>query len=196
MATMTLRQTLALRAKAAGRLAQIALIAETGDRVQPVYQEYMIGTHSDAIARSVEIGWSYACGGVVDDSEVRALITELDDVIEFYGDEGIDVLQSTVMVTLRILQALSPNEDESNRAVGRGLVSARDVAQYAEAMTQQRIPKNSRLESASREEEAWQDAALRLIDGWQNVANGAMFEPLGNNPPAWLADWRARTSSR
>jgi hypothetical protein len=161
--------------------------------VYPIYEEYSVGTYYKSVRRSIEIGWSYACGARVDEAEIQSCLAELQDIVEFYREEGIDVLGDIVTVVLRVLQALTPDEEKSSLAVARALVSARDAAQSAEAMANLETPKASRTEVAAAEETAWQDRALSVIDGWKGVAIRNMFESLDDKPPRWLQDWKQRS---
>jgi hypothetical protein len=190
---MDLIDSLVRRLRSASPCARIALVAECGDRVRPIYEEDWVGTYSPAVGRSIEIGWSYACGAKVDESEMQFCLAEIRDLVEFYHEEEINVLASTVTVVLRVLQSLSANEQESCLAVARGLVSTVDTANRAEALANQSTPQPDRTKAAMMEEEAWQDRALQLIDGWQGFATPGMFDSLGGKPPRWLRHWRSRS---
>lgn len=187
---MDLIDSLIGRLRKASSYAQIALAAECADRVYPIYEEYQVGTYSKSVRRSIEIGWSYACRATVDEAEIQSCLAEVQDIVEFYREEGIDVLGDTVTVVLRVLQALTPDEEKSSLAVARALVSARDAAQSAEAMANLEKPKASRTEVAAEEESAWQERALSVIDGRKGVAIGNMFESLDDKPPRWFQDWK------
>jgi hypothetical protein len=53
-------------------------------------------------------------------------------------------------------------------------------------------PKAAQTEVAGAEEEAWQDAALSLSDGWKGFGTRTMFDSLEAKSPRWLLDWRDR----
>jgi len=53
--------------------------------------------------------------------------------------------------------------------------------------------KAERIKVAVAEEQAWQNAALARINGWEGVATRDLFDPLGVKPPKWLLDWLARS---
>jgi len=186
-------QTLAQRVRNSSQHARVALVAECGERVRPVYEEYWVGTYSASVGRSVELGWTFACGGKIDAAETQACIAEVRDVVEFYNEEGISILAAVVTVALRVLESMSSDEDASCMAVARGLNSDLNAAQLAEAMANQATPKAARQEVAMAQEEAWQNRALDLIAGWKGVAKRDMFASLNDKPPPWLIDWKARS---
>jgi hypothetical protein len=179
--------------RSASPYARIALVAECGDRVLPVYEEYWVGTYYPEVGHSIEIGWSCACGAKVDASEIQSCLVKVEDLVDFYYEEGIEVLASTVTVALRVLQSMSPDEEESCLAVARGLVYAVDTANRAEAMANRSTPNPSRTKVAREEEKVWQNQALLRINGWQGFATRTMFDTLGDKPPRWLLDWRSRS---
>jgi len=75
---------------------------------------------------------------------------------------------------------------------GKGLHSTRETANLAGATADRHTPRKDNSERALAEEEAWQEAALTLIDGWQGVAKRDMFDGIGEKPPDRLFDWRMR----
>jgi hypothetical protein len=190
---MDLIDSLARRVRNASPYARIALVAECGDRVLPVYEEYWVGTYYPEVGHSIEIGWSYASGAKVEVSEIQSCLLRVEDLVDFYYEEGIELLASTVTVVLRVLESMSPIEEESCLAVARGLVYAVDTANQAEAMANQNTPSLSRTKVARAEEKGWQNQALDLINGWQGFATRNMFDSLGEKPPRWLLDWRSRS---
>jgi hypothetical protein len=181
------------RLASASSHAQIALVAESADRVYPIYEEYWVGTYSEFVRRSIDIGWAHACGATVDEAEIRTCLTHVGGLVEFYREEGIDVLAATVTVCLRVLQAMAPDQKELSLSVARGLLSARETAQAAEAMANQQTPKASRTRVALHEEEAWQNAAFAIVAGWKDIATRNMFDSLDDKPPKWLLDWKLRS---
>jgi hypothetical protein len=181
------------RLRPASRLARIALVAECGDRVYPIYEEYWVGEYYESVRRSIDIGWSVASGANVDEVEIQTCLTEVQDLVNYYREEGIDVLGAAVTVVLRVLQSLASDEEAHLMAVARGLVSARDTAQSAEAAANQSTPASNRTKVAMREEEAWQTAALALIQESKGVPTRSMFDPLNDKPPKWLVEWRQRS---
>ena len=131
---MSLINDLTERVRRANRHARTALVAECGVRTVPVNEQCWIGTHYESVGRSVEIGWAFAAGAYVDPGEVQACLAEVQDVVAFYHEEGNAVLANAVTVSLRILQSLSMNDEESLLAVARGLTTTADVAQAAGTM--------------------------------------------------------------
>jgi hypothetical protein len=190
---MDLIDSLVRRVRNASPYARTALVAECGDRVFPVYEEYWVGTYYPEVGRSIEIGWSYACGAKVEASEIQSCLVRVEGLVEFYYEEGRELLASTVTVVLRILESMSPVEEESCLAVARGLIYAVDTANQAEAMASQTPPSLSRTRVAREEERAWQNQALQLINGWQGFATRNMFDSLDDKPPRWLLDWKLRS---
>jgi hypothetical protein len=160
--------------------------------VYPIYEEYWVGTYYESVRQSVEAGWAYATGQSVNEAELQKYQTEVHDTVEYYREEGIDILGDVVTVVLRILESMGRDEEESCRAVARGLLSTRDAAQSAEAMANQDVPRTNRVKVAMAEEQAWQEAALQRIEGWSGVATRGMFVGLDSKPPKWLLDWKAR----
>jgi hypothetical protein len=174
--------------------ARTALVSECAERVYPVYEERWSGSFYVAIRRAIEMGWNFGCGIKVDDDQMRTYLDHVQDAVAYYRDEGIDLLGDTVTVALRVLQSMSLDEEESCLAVARGLLSTRDAANAAEAMADLDTPRPDTTARADAEEEAWQEAALTLIDGWQGIAKRDMFDAIGEKPPDWLHDWRMRTA--
>ncbi|WP_394847465.1 hypothetical protein LZC95_08365 [Pendulispora brunnea] len=174
--------------------ARIALAAEIGDRVYPIYEEYWIGTYSNHVRRSIDLAWSRAEGGVVDQNDLRSCQADIEDLVAFYGEEEEnDLLRAVVTVVLRVLQSLSSDSSESDLAVARALLEAQNVAQAAEAMADEAQP--SGKEIAALEEEEWQDRALAFLDSWKGPPHRHMFDAVGGRPAKWLEDWRARTAN-
>jgi hypothetical protein len=181
-----------MRASKASPQARTALVSECAERVYPVYEEWWSGSFYVAIRRAIEMGWNFGCGLKVDDELMRTSLDHVQDAVAYYRDEGTDLLGDTVTVALRVLQAMAPDEEESCLAVARGLLSTRGAAKTAEISADRAMPRPDKTKRADAEEEAWQEAALTLIDGWQGVAKRNMFDGIGEKPPDWLYDWRMR----
>jgi hypothetical protein len=190
---MSLFESLKNRLQSTSRFAQIALAAECADRVYPIYEEYWIGSYYESVKQSIELARSLSLGDEIDEKVVQSSLTELQDLVEFYREEGIDILSATITVVLRVLQAINSSDDECLVAVTRCLISTLDTAQSAEAMANQSTPKNSRVKVAISQEKEWQDSALQIIDGWSGIANQNMFQTCGEKPPTWLLDWLERS---
>jgi hypothetical protein len=189
---MSLITQLTERLHKGSRHARIALGAECADRVYPIYEEYWSGDFSESVRRSVDLVWSYASGSAIDEADVRACITEVRDLVDYYGEEEISILLQTVSVVLYSLESLTDDDAASTKSVARSLVGARDVAQSAEAMANEGVPRDSRKKWAMAWEEEWQDRALSIVDGWKGLAKRDMFDALDDRPPKWVLDWKAR----
>lgn len=186
---MSLIKDLTERVRGANRHVRTALVAECGMRVVSVYEQFWIGAYYESVGRAVEIGWAFATGANVDPGEVQVCMAELQDVAAFYHEEGNTVLANTVTVSLRILQSLSMNDEESLMAVARGLTTTADVAQAAETMANQDRPAATKQGIAIAEEQAWRERAIVVAVGWQGVANRFMFDAIAAKPPLWFTDW-------
>jgi hypothetical protein len=81
---MDLIDSLVRRVRNASPYARIALVAECGDRVFPVYEEYWGGRYYPEVGRSIEIGWSYACGANVEASEIQSCLVKVEELVELY----------------------------------------------------------------------------------------------------------------
>src|SRR5688572_5549868 len=119
---MSLVDALADRVRGSSPHARTALAAECGDRVLPVYEESWVGTYFPEVSRSVELGWTYAVGGTVDPAEVERCRAEVQRILDYYLDEGMEYLAAPVTVALRVLESMSPDTDESSLAVARSLI--------------------------------------------------------------------------
>jgi hypothetical protein len=190
---MTLAQDLVQRVQSATRARRIALASACGKRTLPIYETYWIGNYEESVGQAVELGWSVSLGASVDQQHISSALTELQNLVAFYREEGIDVLAATTTVILRVLQSLSENEEESRQAVGRALVSTLDTARYAEAMANQVTPVSQRKKAALAEEEAWQDRAIRIVNAEQLPPTREMFDAAGPYPPLWFTDWLERS---
>jgi hypothetical protein len=189
---MSLIKDLTERVRGANRHARTALVAECGVRTVPVYEQCWIGAHYESVNRSIEIGWAFATGANVDPGEVQACLAELQYVVAFYHEEGNAVLANAVTVSLRILQSLSMNDEESLLAVARGLTTTVDVAQAAETMANRGLPSARKQGIAIAEEQAWRERAIAVAVGWQGVADRSMFDAIAAKPPLWFTDWLKR----
>ena len=169
---------------------QLALAAECGNRVVTVYQEYWVGTFFESVESSIDIGWDFAKGNPVDVKAIDGLVVQLRDLVEFYYEEGIEVLATTVTVPLRILQAISSgNDDDISLNIARSLIAARDTAQFAEAMANINLPEDERVELAMQEEIAWQENAIVIGESWTEEVKNDMFKNAGKSPPDWIKFW-------
>jgi len=182
-------------AQKAGPHIRTALAAKCGERVLPIYEEYWVGDYYPAVGRSIEIGWDYACGAAVDETELRTCLDHVRDLVSYYHDEKTnnDLLAPTVTVVLRVLQSVTPDEEASCLAVARSVLTSVDTAMSAEVMANWYTPSPARKELAAAEEKAWQQAALSLISGWEGGVTRTMFDSLGALPPEWFLDWMARS---
>jgi hypothetical protein len=188
---MSLIDTLIEQLNKGSRPARIALAAESASRVYPIYENYWVGEFYESVGRSVDIIWSYACGATIEEGELRAYARQVREILDFYGEEEINILIRTVSVILYSLESLTDDNSASTLAGARSLAVARDVAQSAEAMTNQLQPKASRTQWAASWEEQWQHHALSIIDGWKGLARRDMFDPLDDKPPKWVVEWKA-----
>ncbi len=178
------------------RLPRIALAAEIATRLYPIYEEYYVGDFSERVSRSIEIGWSYACGGTADPNEIRACREEVKDLIAFYrDDEDIELLRTLVVAVFCVLESLDADEEKSIAAVARAIWQSRDTAQYAEVMANQETPTAAQTDIAKTEEKEWQAKALELVQNWKGAPRRDMFDTLGPKPPKWVEDWKVRTAS-
>lgn len=172
---------------AAGRFAQIALAAECAERIYPIYQAYWVGSYYESVKQSIELAWSYAMGNQIDEDQLQANLEELGDLVNYYYEEGISELAETVNSVFLLLQAVSGNEEETIVAVAQCLGAIQAAALYTEAMVNQRMPVKSDEEVAAAYEEAWQESALKIIDGWSDYASKEMFAPIREEDlPPWL----------
>jgi hypothetical protein len=136
------------------------------------------------------MGWNFACGLPIDEDLKARLLEHMLDAVTFFREDATrdDLLANPLTVALRGLQSMVEDEEESCLAVARGLGSTLSSAQSAG----NRPRDYDNEKRAMAEEEAWQDEALTLIDGWQGVAKRDMFDTIGEKPPGWLHDWRMR----
>jgi hypothetical protein len=152
------------------------------------------GSFYISVRRAIEMGWNFGCGLPIDEELKARYLEHVLDAVTYYLEEATEdrLLASTVTVALRVLESMVQDEEESCLAVARGLLSARRVANGAQAMADRHTPWEDKTKRARAEEEAWQEAALSLIDGWQGVIKRDMFDGIGEKPPDWLLDWRMR----
>ena len=111
-----------------------ALVAECLGRVYPIYQEAWSGDYCPAIRRSLELGRMYGCGLPIDPVELQGCKEYVEDVLNYYQEDGYDILSATVTVSFRLLESMSPDEGEAMLAVARGMCSTFDTVNSAEAM--------------------------------------------------------------
>jgi phage-related tail protein len=140
------------------------------------------------------MGWNFGCGLPIDAALKGRCLEQVLDAVTFYCEEATEdaLLANPVTVALRVLESMVEDEEQSCLAVARGLLSTLSSAKLAEKRADRHTPREDNMKRAVAEEEAWQDAALSLIDGWKGVAIRDMFDPVGEKPPDWLLDWRMR----
>jgi len=173
----------------ASRYAQIALAAECADRVYTIYKEYWAGAFYESVKQSVDLAWTYAQGNPFDEEQLKSYLVELEDIVDFYYEEGITETAESVNTVFLLLQAISTNGEDSTTSVARALSSAKVAAQFAEAAVNKRMPEESKMTVAFLYEEKWQESALKIIDGWTDVANKEMFAPIREETQPWLRYW-------
>jgi hypothetical protein len=187
---MGMIDTFKQRVREASPQARTALVSECAERVYPLYEEMWGGSYYVAVRRGIEMGWNFACGLPIDEDLKARLLEHMLDAVTFFREDATrdDLLANPLTVALRGLQSMVEDEEESCLAVARGLGSTLSSAQSAG----NRPRDDDNEKRAMAEEEAWQDEALTLIDGWQGVAKRDMFDTIGEKPPGWLHDWRMR----
>jgi hypothetical protein len=183
------------RASKANPQARTAFLSACAERVLPIYEDYWVGDYYPSVARSVEIGWTYALGADVNAEELRTCLDEVQDLVTYYHEEPTrhEILAAAVTVVLRMLQSITPDEEASIIATARGISSTIDTAKSAEWMANWDTPEPARTKVAADEERKWQEAAIARIENWTGPVTRTMFDDLGAKPPAWLTDWKART---
>ncbi|WP_394849804.1 hypothetical protein LZC95_20395 [Pendulispora brunnea] len=191
--TMFTLQSLPLQLKKIERLNRIALAAEEGARVYPVYEEYWVGDFYKDVARGIELGWAYACGEEVAAEEVKECQATLEDLNDYYSEKEISILQQAVSAVLFLLRSLTTDEESSIQAIEGAIWVGQGVAQAAEDMANE-FEHSPPPEVAVDEEKAWQQRALNLAETWEGPPHRRMFEPLSPKPPTWLSDWLTRTA--
>lgn len=162
------------------RGARIALACQSAVRVEPVYDACW-GHREPAYAAAVELAWRHVAG---DDPDPAASIDALTGRLDYYYDEDEEpyaLMAQVVTVALRAVEALDADAAASALAVARALYTAIDVAGGAEAET--RAPWINEPEEAEAEEQAWQEAAIRIAE--TGPAARDMFDALPSSPQ-WL----------
>ena len=190
---MSLGEGLARRVKTVSREVRVAMAAECASRVAPVYVEYPVGFSYPEVQRAVEIAWQFAAGRRYDDAEIQDCLAKVTKLVDYYCDDGLDLLAETTTVVLRALECVLGNDKESLRAAGRAMVSARAAAQAAEAMANDGQQSTSPKEAAIGEEQRWQDKAIAIARTWQGPVSPTMFDAAGAKPPEWFVDWLKRS---
>lgn len=181
------------RLASAGRYAQIALAAECADRVYPIYEAYWTGSYYETVKQSIELGWSYAQGNQIDENLLQVNLSELEDLVNYYYEEDISELAETVNTVFLLLQAINRNDEDTLTAVAQCLSAAQAAALYTETMVNLHVPAKTDEEIAAGYEEAWQESALKIIDGWSGCANKELFTPIREEElQPWLKDCLAR----
>jgi hypothetical protein len=188
--------TMTQRLRGVNRFARVALAAEAADRVLSVHEKDWYGNPSPDVARGIEIAWAFACGNVVDQTEVAACRAELEGVMDYYNDESIAHVAESVTASLRALESMSADEQESCLAAARALMTGQAVAAFCEGDVLEEKPAQRKKGSAGAEEEDWQLKAVTLAEGWKGVARKNMFVPLNDKPPKWLVEWEEYIAER
>ena len=132
----------------------------------------------------------YGCGLPIDPVELQGCKEYVEDVLNYYQEDGYDILSATVTVSFRLLESMSPDEGEAMLAVARGMCSTFDTVNSAEAMVIDYPLRQRHIEVAVAEEEARQEEALTSVTQWTGIADRKMFDGLGGKPPAWLLAWQ------
>jgi len=171
---------------------RVALLAECATRVFPIYKEYWVGTYYEEVFNSINIAWDFALGNVVNEKEYQNCLVEVDDIVNFYSEEGISILGHSVSVVSSLLYSMVVNEEKSSHATVFGLFSSLDTAASAEAMANIETPINLRKKIAVLEEKEWQEKAICLAENWNGKPTKNMFDSLSANPPNWIINWRKR----
>ena len=187
---MGMIDTFKQRVRKASLNARTALVSECAERVYPLYEEMWRGSYYVAVRRGIEMGWNFACRLPIDEELKVRYLKHVLDAVTFFREDATrdDLLADPLTVALRVLQSIVEDEEDSCLAVARGLGSTVSSAQSAGD-----APSNDdNAKLALAEEEAWQEEAFTLIDGWQGVAKRDMFDAIGEKPPDWLHDWRMR----
>jgi hypothetical protein len=188
--------TMTQRLRGVNRFGRVALAAEAAERVLSVHEKEWTASHAPEVARGIEIAWTFACGNVVDQTEVAACTAELQDLVTYYHEEGITEVAESVTASLRALQSMSTDEQESSLAAARALITAQTVANVCEGYVLEEKPAQRKDGSAMAEEEDWQLKAVILTEGWKGVARKDMFVPLNDKPPKWLVEWEEYIAER
>jgi hypothetical protein len=181
--------SMTLRLRVVDRHVRIALAAEIGVRVLPIYEKYWVGAETPGVPRGVEMGWEYATGAPVDENERQAVLAELKDAASFYAEEDFSPTKEAVTAALRVVEALDDDEGNSAKAVMRALVMGQSAANLAEHMTLEHQPAAAKKGSATEEEEKWQANAIAIAEKWKGTPRRDMFDAAGPKPPDWLKRW-------
>jgi hypothetical protein len=177
-------------AKSMDSRARLALAAECGERVVPVYEEYWVGDQYPEVRRCVELGWQAACGSPPDQTEVTRCRDAAREILEFYLEEGYSILAAAVTVAVRIAECIeAPDAETSGLCVARALESALHTAILADNLLNGGKPDPGG--ASATEEQEWQDKALAIAQSESRTIARDMFEPAGPRPPAWWSTYRA-----
>lgn len=177
-------------AKSMGSRAGLALAAECGERVVPVYEQYWVGDLYPEVRRCVELGWEAALGSPADQTEVANCRDAAREILGFYHEEGYSILAAAVAVAAHIVGCIEARDaDTRGLCVARALESALHTAILADNLLNGGKP-NPEGPSATEEEE-WQEKALTLARSESSTIARDMFEPAGPRPPAWWSTYRA-----
>jgi hypothetical protein len=161
---------------------RIALACQCATRAKPIYDAF--GDSDPAYADAVELAWRGAETDASDPAAFRLVVAGLHALLDFYGEDGYDLMAHVVTVALRAVQALDQDASASALAVARALYSARALAASAEAQVQ---PPGTRLrDEADAEERTWQQAALRIAEAWHGPVTRDMFDTVPAPGASWL----------
>jgi hypothetical protein len=165
------------------RLARIALLAACGERMFPIYESYWVGDYAPDVSRTVECGWTCACGGSVRPDDLRLAHGKITGLVDYYNEEDVSILACCTTLALRIVQCIdAATDDDSALAAARGCSEALFVARLADhAIHGAKAPGFP----AEAEEREWQEKALLRSEAWQGLANRDMYRDLGALPPLW-----------
>ena len=164
--------------------ARLAMIAASGARLLPIYEQRWVGDHAPAVARAIELGWASATGAAIDPDEAQTVERHVAEQVAFLREEDIAILADPVTIALRVIEAVRAESDEASvlaaaRAIGNHLSVGRSI-DTATAHA-------PRVETADAEERRWIDAAFALAES-QPVSR-ALFDALG--PPSWWPAYEA-----
>jgi hypothetical protein len=172
------------------RQAALGLAASCGERVIRVYNDFWVGDFFQFPQQAIDIGWGEACGNTQDRDFAESLRRELQELTQYYNEEGITILASSVTVTLRIIEGVvATDRRESALAAARACGSAIYVAELADSYIDPKCPPESGVARA--EEESWVREAAARVESWTGPALRDMFADLGPLPPGWWSAYEA-----
>lgn len=122
-----------LRLLAVHRPARVALLAASGERIFPIYEAYWVGDYEAEVLRTVEYGWTSACGGSVSPADLSSSQRKLAELVTYYNEEDIGILACCATLALRIVQCIvGTTEDDSALDAARGCREAIFAATLAD----------------------------------------------------------------